>query len=182
MIAKLIALVVPLGLDTFAVCCALGMAGIPPARRSRVTLLMVAFEAGMPLVGVAIGAPLGHAIGEMADYLAIGVLALFGAHTLLSEDDEERSAELLVASGWKAAALGVSISLDELAVGFTLGLLRLPVVIVIVAIAAQTLVVTQLGMRLGARLGGRVRERAEQLAGVALVALACVLLVEKLTS
>lgn len=37
MIAKLIALVVPLGLDTFAVCCALGMAGIPAARRNRIS-------------------------------------------------------------------------------------------------------------------------------------------------
>jgi putative Mn2+ efflux pump MntP len=182
MIAKLIALVVPLGLDTFAVCCALGMAGIPASRRTRISLLMVAFEAGMPLIGVAIGAPLGHAIGETADYVAIAVLAAFGLYTLLAdEDDEQRSVALLDATGWKTLALGVSISLDELAVGFTLGLLRLPVLIVVAAIAVQTLVVTQLGMRLGARLGEHVRERAEQLAGVALLALACVLLAEKLT-
>lgn len=181
MIPKLVALVIPLGLDTFAVCCALGMAGIRPARRTRISLLMVAFEAGMPLIGVAIGAPLGRALGQAADYIAVGVLALFGAHTLFAKEDEERSTMLLEASGWKAAALGISISLDELAVGFTLGLLRLPVVIVVVAIAAQTLVVTQLGMRLGARLGEHVRERAETLAGAALLVLACVLLVERLT-
>ena len=182
MIAKLVALVVPLGLDTFAVCCALGMTGIAPARRYRVSLLMVAFEAGMPLVGVAIGAPLGRAIGQAADYAAIAVLALFGAHTLLAEEDDERSTRLLAVGGWRAVALGLSISLDEFAVGFTLGLLRLPVPIVVIAIAAQTVVVTQLGMRFGARLGERVRERAEQLAGVALLTLAAVLLVEKLTS
>ncbi len=61
MIAKLIALVVPLGLDTFAVCCALGMAGAASSQRNRISLLMVAFEAGTPLIGFAIGAPLGHA-------------------------------------------------------------------------------------------------------------------------
>lgn len=182
MIAKLIALVVPLGLDTFAVCCALGMAGIPPARRSRLSVLMVAFEAGMPLIGVAIGAPLGRAIGATADYVAIAVLVVFGLYTLLADEDDERSAALLDATGWRTLSLGVSISLDELAVGFTLGLLRLPVLLVIAAIAAQTLVVTQLGMRLGARLAERVRDRAEQLAGLALFALGCVLLAEKLTS
>jgi putative Mn2+ efflux pump MntP len=182
MIARLIALVIPLGLDTFAVCCALGMAGIPPSRRTRVSLLMVAFEAGMPLIGVAVGVPLGRAIGDAADYVAIGVLALFGLYTLLAPEDEERSLGLLDATGWKALALGVSISLDELAIGFTLGVLQLPVLVVIIAIAVQTLIVTQLGMRLGARLGERVAERAEQLAGIALIGLACVLLVEKLAS
>ena len=182
MIAKLVALVVPLGLDSFAVCCALGMAGIPTARSNRISMLMVAFEAGMPLIGVAIGAPIGHAIGEAADYVAIGVLGAFGLYTLLGDQDDERSIALLDARGWTTVALGLSISLDELAVGFTLGLLRLPVVLVIAAIAAQTLVVTQLGLRLGARLGQHVRERAEQLAGVALIALACVLLAERLTT
>lgn len=183
MIARVIALVVPLGLDTFAVCCALGMAGVPSCRRNRISVLMVTFEAGMPLIGVAVGAPLGHAIGETADYLAIAVLASFGLYMFLAEEkDEERSVELLEASGWRALTLGVSISLDELAVGFTLGLLRLPVLIVVAAIAVQTVVVTQLGMRIGARLGEHVRERAEQLAGIALFGLAIVLLAEKLIS
>jgi putative Mn2+ efflux pump MntP len=180
MVAKLIALVIPLGLDTFAVCCALGIAGIPSGRRRRISGLMVAFEAGMPLVGVVIGAPLGHAIGDAADYVAIAVLAGFGLHTLLADEDDGAAAALIDARGWRAAALGISISLDELAVGFTLGLLRLPIIAVLAAIAVQTLIVSQLGMRLGARLGEHVRERAEQLAGIALFALACVLLAEKI--
>ena len=180
MIAKLIALVIPLGLDTFAVCCALGMAGVPAARRHRISALMVAFEAGMPLVGVGLGAPLGRAIGGAADYVAVGVLAVFGVYTAVADDDDDGSLELLDATGWRALALGISISLDELAVGFTLGVLRLPVLLVVIAIAAQTLLVTQLGIRLGARIGSRLREGAERLAGVALVVLACVLLAEKL--
>lgn len=180
MLAQLVALVVPLGIDTFAVCCALGIAGVPPGRRVRISGLMVAFEAGMPLIGLAIGTPLGHAIGDAATYVAIAVLAIFGLHTLLADEDQGAAAGLLDARGWKLVALGVSISLDELAVGFTLGLLRLPILTVMVAIALQTLIVSQLGMRLGARLGEHVQERAEQLAGIALFGLASVLLLEKL--
>lgn len=182
MIAKTIVLVLPLGLDTFAVCCAIGMTSISAGRRSRVSILMVSFEAGMPLVGLAIGAPLGRTLGVAADYIAIGVLLAFGAYTLIAEEDDERAIGLLDASGWKAVALGVSISLDELAVGFTLGLLKLPILTVIIAIAAQTLCVTQIGMRVGQRLGGHVHERVEQLAGLGLIALACILLTEQLTS
>ncbi len=74
----------------------------------------------------------------------------------------------------------MSISLDELAIGFTLGLMRLPATLVIALIAAQTFAVTQLGLRLGARLSERLREGAERLAGVALTVLGLVLLAEKL--
>lgn len=182
MVAKLVALVLPLGLDTFAVAAALGLVGVSPARRLRISLLFSAFEAGMPLIGLGLGAPLGHAIGGTADYLAIGVLLAFGLYTLTSEraDAESALARLTQMRGLGALALGVSISLDELAIGFTLGLLRLPAGLVVVLIALQAFIVAQLGLRLGSRLSTRLREGAERLAGVALTGLGIVLLAEKL--
>jgi putative Mn2+ efflux pump MntP len=181
MIARVIALVLPLGLDTFAVAAAIGIAGVTPAMRRRVSVLFTAFETGMPLVGLALGVPLGRAIGGAADYLAIAVLISLGVYTLTAEGaDEERVRALPQVRGAAALALGLSISLDELAIGFTLGLLRVPAVLVIALIAVQTLIVTQLGLRLGARLGERTREGAERLAGVALVGLGIVLLAEQL--
>lgn len=184
MAAKLIALVIPLGLDTFAVAAALGMLGTTPATRLRVSALFTAFEAVMPLVGLALGAPLGRAIGRTADYIAVGVLLAFGLYTVLgSGEREERTvARLSEARGIGALLLGLSISLDELAIGFTLGLLRLPAALVIVLIALQAFVVTQLGLRLGHRLSERLRETAERIAGLALAALALVLLAENLAS
>src|SRR2546429_228187 len=79
-----------------------------------------------------------------------------------------------------AVAAAISISLDELAIGFTIGLLRLPVPVVVVLIGAQAFLVTQLGLRLGARIGEGIREGAERLAGVALAGLGLVLLGERL--
>lgn len=183
MIGKLLALVLPLGLDTFAVAAAIGLVGVTPARRRHVSLLFTAFETGMPLIGLALGAPLGHAFGAAADYIAIAVLIGFGLYTLLiDQEDDERIRGLAQMNGPRALLLGVSISLDELAVGFTLGLLHLPVGPIIALIAGQTLIVTQLGLRLGTRLGHRIREGAEQLAGCALTTLGLVLLAEKLLS
>jgi putative Mn2+ efflux pump MntP len=182
-IVKLIALVLPLGLDTFAVAAALGVAGLDPRRRLRVSLLMAGFEAGMPLVGLALGAPLGHAVGSAADYIAIGVLLAFGLYALVARDnDEEDIGKLASATGWGAIALGVSISLDEFAIGFTLGLLRLPAAVAIILIGAQAFVLSQLGLRLGARVGSELREGAERLAGLALTALGLGLLIEKIAS
>ena len=62
----------------------------------------------MPLFGLALGAPLGHAIGGAADYLAIGVLIAFGIYTLTAEDDDARLAELaeMKAGAFAASLLG----------------------------------------------------------------------------
>ncbi len=183
MVIKLIALVLPLGLDTFAVAAALGASGLDPKRRLRVSLLMASFEAGMPLIGLALGAPLGHAIGAAADYIAIAVLLAFGLYTLLARDDDEKNLDRLAsATGWGAALLGLSISLDELAIGFTLGLLGLPALFVIILIGTQAFILSQLGLRLGARVGSKLREGAERLAGLALTGLGVGLLIEKIAS
>ena len=183
---KLIGFILPLGLDTFGVALALGIAGLPPGRRMHVALLFTGFEAGMPLLGIALGVPLGHVIGSSADYIAAALVAALGLYMLLTEENEEaESARLLSMSDrglFGAVALGVSISLDELAIGFSAGLLHLPVLPMVIAIAVQTFIVTQLGMRLGTRVGERWREYSERIAGVALILLGAVLLVAQATS
>jgi putative Mn2+ efflux pump MntP len=181
-IVKLIALVLPLGLDTFAVAAALGVAGLSPRRRLRVSLLMASSEAGMPLIGLGLGVPLGRATGAAADYIAVAVLLAVGIYTLLGGDDEQNVDRLASATGWGAVLLCASVSLDELAIGFTLGLLRLPVLPLIVLIGAQAFILSQLGLQLGARVGAALREHAKYLAGLALTALGVGLLIEKLTS
>ena len=110
---KLIALVLPLGLDTFGVALALGLAGLPREKRLRISLLFTGFEAAMPLIGVALGAPLGHAIGSVADYIAAGLIAALGVYMVLIDNNEQGQLLSLTQGGLLGAlALGVSISLD----------------------------------------------------------------------
>lgn len=178
---RLLALVVPLGIDSFVVAAALGLQGLPGRRRLRISALFATFEGGMPLVGLVAGRPLGTALGSGADYVAVGVLIAFGCFTLVHDGDEGADlARAGAARGWAAIALGISVSLDELAIGFTLGVLHLPVVAVLVAIAVQAFVVSQLGLRLGGRIPERLREAAEKLAGLALVGLGVAILIERL--
>lgn len=179
---KLLAFVLPLGLDSFAIAAALGTAALPVRERLRISLLFASFEAGMPLIGLALGAPLAHAIGDAASYAADAVLLAVGAWMCFGGEDNEtgKAQNLLNRHGLPILALGISISIDELAIGFSLGLTRLPVTAVIAAIAIQALAASQLGLALGARVSERWREGAERLAGVALAALGVFLIAEKL--
>ena len=180
---KLILFVFPLGLDTFAVSAALGMRGLPTRQRLRVSLLMSGFELAMPVAGLLLGRALGHVVGSAADYVAIAVLALVGLWMLVHEDRDEgeKLAGLTSGGALVLLALGISISLDELAMGFTIGLLHLSLWLALILIGAQAFAFAQLGLRLGARVGEALRERAEQLAGLALLGLAVLLVTEKIT-
>ena len=182
---KLIALIAPLGLDTLGVAVVLGIAGFPAHRRLQLSLLFAGFETAMPLIGVALGVPLGEAIGGVANYAAAAVIGGLGAYMLLARGDASESERLLSMTQrglWSALALGASISLDGLAIGFSAGLLDLPILAMAVAIGLQAFVVTQVGVRLGSRVGEGMREAAEKLAGFALIALGVVLLTAQLTA
>jgi putative Mn2+ efflux pump MntP len=182
-VLTLIAVVLPLGLDTFAVSAAVGVTGIPRPERLRLGVTFAAFEAGMPLIGLAMGAGLGSLMGAVGDYLAIAALAGLGAYLLFSGDDHEeaRAARVATATGPALIAAGLSVSLDELAIGFALGLTRVPVVPALILIAAQAFVASQLGFALGRKIGESVREGAERLAGLALLLVAAALLLASVT-
>lgn len=178
---RLAGFVLPLGLDTFAVSAAVSVSGLSGRVRLRLSLLFVAFEAGMPLVGLALGTPLSTLIGGTAEYVAAVLLVALGCWMVFSDsDDEERANRLTGARGLALIGLGLSISLDELAIGFSLGLAHLPVALAVVAIAAQAFIASQLGFALGTRVGERFREGVEKLAGVALIGLGALLFVQRL--
>ena len=181
---KLLAFVLPLGLDSFAVAAAIGALGRTTAReRLRISLVFVIFEGGMPLIGLGLGSALARGIGHLADYLAAAAVIAIGAWMLLAaggDEDEEKASRLASSHGLALIALGISISLDELAIGFSIGLVGLPVIAVVAAIALQAFLAAQLGLALGARIGERWRERAERLAGAALVLLGAYLITEQL--
>jgi putative Mn2+ efflux pump MntP len=177
-------LLLPLALDTFALAAALGMAGLEARDRLRVTLVFTAFEAGMPIAGMLIGRAAGAFLGTWAGYGGIAFLFVAGALLLRpGRDDSDETGRLRLlahARGLAILDLGLSISVDELTIGLSAGLLGLSILLTVLWIGVQAFVATQIGLRLGRRLGEEVRERAEWVAGVALILVALVLLVLRL--
>ena len=104
----LVAFVLPLGLDSFAVAAALGASQVATAwQRLRISLVFVIFEGGMPLIGLALGSALARGIGHIADYLAAAAVIGIGIWMLLADDEDEedqRDAKPLPGGGDLASA------------------------------------------------------------------------------
>src|SRR5260370_2811446 len=84
--ARVIALILPLCLDTFAVAAALGMTRPTGVQRIRFSLLFAAFEGGMPVIGLLVGAGLGRVIGGYSEYLANVALSGLRFYMLVGRD------------------------------------------------------------------------------------------------
>lgn len=129
----------------------------------------------MPLIGLALGRGIAEAVGHVAPYIAAAVLAVVGIVMLVGADDDAvvRASRL---RGLAFLTLVIATSLDELALGFTVGLLRLSIAIALPLIAVQAVVASQLGLALGARLGSNGADLVERVAGVCLIAMGALVL------
>lgn len=181
MIATVV-LFLSLGLDTVAVALGLGLSGLPQARWWRVGLTFAAFEGLMPVAGLLLGRQFDAVLGAAATYAAALLLVAIGLLAIKEALSDDGSASLAdVGDARKLLLTGLSVSLDELAVGFSLGVLGAPLGPALGYIAIQAFALTMLGLRLGRGLGQRLGERAELASGVVLSLLGAALIISEAT-
>lgn len=166
--------VLPLGLDTFAVSAALGVAGLPKQQRLKISLLLSGFEMAMPVIGLLVGRTLGH--------VAAAALFALGAWMLVSDEQDEAGegrrpiCQQRPRVGRPRSQHQPRRAGDGLHDRPASPLNRLGCD----SDRRQAFLVAQLGLRLGARLGEAARETAEKIAGLALIGLGVLVLVEQL--
>jgi putative Mn2+ efflux pump MntP len=174
-----------LGLDTLAVAAGLGLSGLPRARWLTVGLTFALFEGMMPIVGLVVGRRLTEVLGGVVGYAAAALLILVGLLAIreaLSDDDDDAEEGIPAdPRGHRLLLTGLSVSLDELAVGFSLGVLKVPVGPALAYIGLQAFGLTFLGLSTGRRIGARLGERAELVSGSVLTLLGIVLLAGQAT-
>ena len=163
----MIALILSLGMDTLMMSISVGF--VQTKGKSRIAFTFACAEALMPLIGLFIGKGAGRFIGNWASL--IGGIALLAVAVWLiffevKDDDEEKLERNLV--GWTLILTALSISLDELAVGFSIGLVGVPIALTIILIALQAFFLTYAGLTFGSKLKPYLGEWAEKLAGIVL--------------
>ncbi len=160
-------------MDAFAV--SVGAAARPMAPRAtfRLSFHFGLFQCLMPIAGWLLGSEVAGLVSAVAGWLAWILLSLVGGHMVYSgvfakSDDAYR---VDPSKGMALVALSVATSLDALAIGFSLALLRVPIWYPAVVIGLVTGTVSLLGVRLGARLGKGIGRPMEIGGGVLLIAI-----------
>ena len=171
--AALLVLGFILSLDNFRVAIALGVLRFSWGRVAQVAVTFGVWDGFMPLVGLLLGRYFGQAIGLVADYLGPGVLAAYGlyliARVLRTEAPEE------VDDRWALFGIPLSLSVDNLVTGTSLGLLGFPPVFSAVVFSAITALMSFIGLRLGRVAARFIPIRMDLLSGIALIVMAVVL-------
>jgi putative Mn2+ efflux pump MntP len=164
-ILKIVAFVLPLGLDTLAIAIALGLRGLSPWRPA---FIFAIFEGIMPIFGIVLARIIGLRFETAAVVIGGMILIGIGFNAVREAMLGPEGAEGVSFSSFRASFVaGLAISTDELAVGFPLGASGLPIATVLIAIAAQALFVTAFGIAVGNRVGSALGRRASRYAGVA---------------
>lgn len=182
--ATILVLALSMSVDAFAVSvgrgAALGRPRFSEALRTGVVFGLV--EAATPVIGWAAGLAASSNVEAVDHWIAFALLGGVGLHMLasaFSARDEEaprgRSLAVLLAT-----AFGTSI--DAMAVGVSLAFLDVNIWITAAAIGLTTFVMSSGGMLIGRLVGARLGRVAEVVAGLALVVIGAMILVEHLSA
>lgn len=161
---KIVAFVLPLGLDTLAVAIALGLRDVAPLRPA---FTFAIFEGIMPVFGMALARVISRRFEATALLVGAAILIGIGLKTIFEASRADDEDGISFGSLQASFAAGLAISTDELAIGFPLGASGLPFAAVLTAIATQALCVTTLGIAVGKRVGLALGRRASRYAGMA---------------
>ncbi|MBT3221590.1 MAG: manganese efflux pump [Proteobacteria bacterium] len=171
----IIAIAVALSIDAFTVAVATGLTlGSTNARQTfRMSFHFGLFQALMPVLGWFAGGRLRPYIEAYDHWFAFALLALVAAKmfkdTLWPGQDENQSND--PTRGWTLVLLAVATSIDALAVGLSLAMLKVDVWLPALVIGLVAAACTAMGLHLGRLFGGiKVLTRWSSLVG------ACVLI------
>ncbi|MFH1022194.1 MAG: manganese efflux pump MntP family protein [Planctomycetota bacterium] len=173
-ILEIFLLAAALSMDAAAVALAAAATGrlAGPRAAARLAFHFGLFQFFMPVLGWAAGATLDRWISPVDHWVAFGLLAIVGARMLWPKGDAAEAKDGDPSRGWRLMALSTATSLDALAVGLSLAMLRVDVWQPSVIIGCVTMTLSLLAVRLGNRLAAAFGRRAEIAGGLILLGIA----------
>jgi putative Mn2+ efflux pump MntP len=171
-----------LGLDNLAACIGIGVSGVDTRTRLRVGLAFGLFETAMPILGLLLGHGLATALGHAAHWVGAGLLIAAGLYAVIQALRQHSSGDGSAEPGedspsprqtpdvrtGRLLVTGAALSIDNLAVGFALGSLRVSIAVAVIVIGAVSIIMSLIGLELGSQIGSKIGERGEVLGGLVL--------------
>jgi len=183
----LLLLAVALGLSNFAAAIGIGVSGVRGRDRVRIAVVFGVFEAGMPVLGVALGRGLASSLGHVAHWLGGAALVVIGVTGLVLArrgsrpgggprpvDEPAAGRPAAGRPSWRLGRVvvsGLALSVDNLAAGFALGAYHTGLAVAATVFGVVSVVMSLAGLELGAMLGAGASDRCELVASVMLIAI-----------
>ncbi|MEN6559207.1 MAG: manganese efflux pump MntP family protein [Acidobacteriota bacterium] len=179
----ILGIAVALAMDCFAI--TMGMAcggqGLTAKQAVRMGAFFGGFQFLMPVIGWFAGERALGLIRSFDHWVAFGLLALIGGRMIYESfamSDEEKACRPDQTRGTRLLVLALATSIDALAVGLSLGVVRTGILYPAIVIGMTSFVMTLVGARLGPVLGRLVGKRAELAGGLILIAIGVKILFE----
>ena len=189
-IIELLLVGVGLSMDAFAVavCKGLGMSRVNWKHAAIIALFFGGFQAGMPVIGWALGTQFAALIAPVDHWVAFGLLAFIGAKMLWDAFRGEGECSDCADGAGDAGALdyrelvmmAVATSIDALAVGITFAFLGVSVWAAAAIIGVTTFALSFAGVAIGNQFGARFEKPATIAGGIVLIGLGAKILLEHL--
>ena len=177
---ELFILAVGLSMDAFAVsvCKGLSVKKMEPKHALICGAYFSGFQALMPTIGYLLGSQFESMITQIDHWIAFVLLGIIGIN-MIKESREDEDEELNASFDVKTMlALAVATSIDAMAVGISLAVLRSPIVLEATIIGIVTLLISAFGVFFGNQVGRRIDLKLDLIGGVILIGLGTKILIE----
>jgi putative Mn2+ efflux pump MntP len=168
-----------LSLDSFRGSLGLGALRLRPLRQLQIVIAFGLCDALAPLIGLLIGRSLLTHIGPWIEYLGPALLCAYGVYVIYIAQ-RYAGREGGDADRWMVLGLPLSLSLDNLVAGTTLGMVGFPLVLSIVVIGVMSALMSLAGLLLGRMAVNLLKVRTEFIGGMVLIIIAISFVVEEL--
>ena len=178
-LAEIVIIAIGLSMDAFAVsvCKGLSTEKLRPRHCLACGLYFGGFQALMPLIGYFLGVRFENLIESVDHWVAFGLLSVIGINMIRSSraETEKMNASF---TPREMLPLAVATSIDALAVGISIALLKVRIVPAVCIIGAVTFVLSALGAKTGNVFGAKYKKGAELAGGIILILIGIKILFE----
>lgn len=169
----LLALALALAMDCLAVSIAAGLANphFTPRPILRLAFHFGLFQFMMPIIGWLLARGFHAHVSAFDHWLAFAILAFIGGKMIWEASESRPTTDRADPSrGWRMVTLSLATSIDALALGLSLALLRVSVWTPSLVIGLTAGLMTVVGLHFGGRLGRHFGRYADALGGLVLLA------------
>ena len=179
---ELIVLALGLAMDAFAVsiCKGLELENINYSKCNIISTYFSVFQMAMPMIGYILGNIFKYFMYKIDHWIAFFLLSIIGINMIKESAFKDKKQENNLLDFKTLLPLAIATSIDALAVGITLSVLKVNLISALVIIGIITYILSFIGVIIGNKIGSKISHLAELFGGIILLLIGIKILFEHL--